>query len=106
MCFTSSSLGSCTSAIHSHTLPAKSAISSNPAPAGYKPTGVTRRTVSAKLALEASGISSPQGNRPPFGPLAALSHSASVGSRTPAQLQYADASYQFTPTTGQFGYLS
>ncbi len=31
---------------------------------------------------------------------AAFSHSASVGSRPPAQAQNASASYQLTPTTG------
>ena len=45
--------------------------------------------------------SSPQGKWwPSSGPRAARSHSASVGSRSSAQSQYATASYQLTCTTG------
>src|SRR3978361_405507 len=47
--------------------------------------------------------SSPQGKRAPASPpRAAYSHSASVGSRVPAQRQYACASSQDTWTTGWF----
>jgi hypothetical protein len=43
---------------------------------------------------------SPQGEISPSGPCVAYSHSASVGSRASAHVQYASASYQETRTTG------
>src|ERR1035441_3704457 len=73
-------------------------------PFGNKPTGVGCPIVPAKFAREASsGGWSPHGYLLPLGPLAARSHSASVGNRPPAQEQYAAASNQLTPTTGRFG---
>src|SRR2546430_8958583 len=64
-----------------------------------------------RLACSARGESSPQGNRrftpassldeSDDSPAAATSHSSSVGSLRPAQLQNASASHQFTCSTGR-----
>src|ERR1039458_1791586 len=91
------------SSTHSHTLPAMSATPSGVAPAGYNPTGVGFPNFIPKFARFSSGSAFPHGYSRPSSPLAAHSHSASPGNRTPAQAQYAAASYQLTPVTGRFG---
>src|SRR5438034_1290428 len=92
------------SAHHSQTLPDISRSPSEVLPFGNKPTGVGCPTALSKFAREASGGALPQGYLRPSGPLAARSHSASVGNRPPAHAQNAAASNQLTPTTGRFGY--
>src|SRR3989441_2991464 len=65
--------------------------------AGVSPTRGGRSKVPA-------GLASPQGSRAPSSPpRAAFSHSASVGSRPPAQRVNAHASSQESPTTGWRG---
>src|SRR5512142_1884261 len=85
------------------------------APCGKLPTGALSAKLSFTLpsfqlyvqfpSQELSLVAShtlPQGKVRPSVPRAAFSHSASVGSLLPAQVQYAVASFQVTRATGCF----
>src|SRR4051812_43483591 len=94
--------------VHSHTLPTSCTTPLALAPPSRAWTGtVVFRPLLQRFANRRS-MASPQGNRRctgrlPWantGQLAALTHSASVGSRLPAQRAKAPASYQEMPTTG------
>jgi hypothetical protein len=63
---------------------------------GMKP----RRGVPLYKIFSSLGLELPQGCRKLFGPRAANSHSASVGSRLPAHEQYARAAVQLTQFAG------
>src|ERR1035437_5181162 len=88
---------------HSQTLPNRSHKPSDVFPLGNKPTGATCPRAIQFACEASSGGAFPHGYLLLCGPLAARSHSASVGNRPPAQAQYAAASNQLTPVTGRFG---
>src|SRR6185295_499357 len=86
-------------AVHSQTFPIRSWTPYGLRPSGNLSTGVIPPNRFPVLALVGSNRS-PHGNRRPSGPLAAFSHSCSVGNRFPTASQYCCASYQDGPTTG------
>src|SRR6185503_15184516 len=87
--------------VHSQTLPAMSWRPYGLAPHGCASTGhVVPCLRPEPTAARLLSSSSPHGNRRGSVPRAAFSHSASVGSRPPAQLQTAVASCQSTNVTG------
>src|SRR5258708_23747427 len=99
VCFGELALGQWLCVI-SHTLPAISCAPYGLFPCGKRPTSTGARRPAYRPLKFAGASWLPQGQVRPSVPRAAFSHSNSVGSLFPAQLQNASASGQPTPTTG------